>query len=284
MKPSQRVILMKQIAPRLSAEDFSLIDLTLQQFGLPWSDTWNDTKQSYVLQMIKDAPDQILIDLASHVGVPFEPIEPRVAPAFWQPAMFRVFLSHLAVHRALAGQLQESLLKFGITTFVAHNDIEPTVEWLTQIETALATCESLVAMMHPTFHTSSWTDQEIGYAMGRGVPTFAIRYGQDPYGFIGRFQAFTAAEKSTDVLASELFTAYRKHKQTQRRMADILVTRFEQSISFADAKTKISHLEDLEVWDPSFAARLKAADESNSQINGSWGVSDRVKKLIGRWA
>lgn len=120
--------------------------------------------------------------------------------------------------------------------------------------------------------------------MGRGLPVFAVRCGQDPYGFIGRFQGFNGANKTAGALAKELFEAYRKNKQTQKRMAEVLVSLFEESGSFAFAKTRIGYLEELEVWDPSFVHRIEAAANSNSQIEGSWGVPERVQKLAKKWA
>ena len=101
--------------------------------------------------------------------------------------MLRIFISHLAVKRKFATELKSSFSKFLISSFVAHDDIEPTREWQDEIEGALASCDVLVALLHPEFHTSNWTDQEIGFALGRGVPTFAVQLGTDPYGFIGRF-------------------------------------------------------------------------------------------------
>lgn len=52
--------------------------------------------------------------------------------------MFRLFMSHLSAEKIFAAQPQEALLKHGISAFVAHNYIEPTLEWQTQIETPLA--------------------------------------------------------------------------------------------------------------------------------------------------
>jgi hypothetical protein len=198
--------------------------------------------------------------------------------------MFRVFLSHLAAHKVAAARLQEASLEFGMSCFVAHNDIEPTQEWQTQIETALATSDALVALLHPDFHASNWTDQEIGYAMGRGIPVYSVRLGQDPYGFIGRFQAFTGNGKGASVLARELFESFRKNKQTQARIGDVLVTLFEESGSFADAKTRIGYLEELTTWDASYTNRIRAALKANSQTADSWGVPDRVKALAKKWA
>ena len=282
---SQRASYLKEIGERLGAEDWPLIDVTLSQFELPTNNEWGSDRVAYVLHMAKDASDSVLTELAQHVGFLVEEApKPGIDPPFWQPRMFRVFLSHLAAHKKVAGQLQESLKTYGISAFVAHNDIEPTLEWQSQIEAALATADSLVALLHPEFHKSNWTDQEIGFAMGRGLPVFSVRLGQDPYGFIGRFQAFTANGKSADALARLLFDAYRKNKQTQKRMSEVLVTLFEESYSFANAKERIGFLEELEVWDASFVPRIKAAAKSNSQISDSWGVADRVKALAKKWA
>ena len=281
---SQRVKLLKEISERLSNEDWSLIDVTLTQFKLKTSETWGGTNTSYVLAMAMNAPDATLIELARHVGFAFEQAPTHgVDPPFWRKRMYRLFLSHLSAHKAFSAEIQESLLHFGISAFVAHNDIEPTLEWQAQIETALSTADSLIALLHPSFHSSNWTDQEVGFAMGRGIPVFAIHFGQSPYGFIGRFQAFIGQGKAPAVLAREIFDCYRKNKQSQRRMAEILINLFEDSGSFAEAKSRIGYLEELAVWDASFIPRIQAAVESNSQIDGSWGVPDKVAALSKKW-
>ncbi len=112
LTPSQRVTLIKDVGTRLSAEEWPLVDVTLKQFGLPWSDDWRGSKESYVFQMIEGAADQQLIDLAVHVGLQIQEQETpaRVDPPFWRKGMLRLFITHLATNRALAAQLQEALL------------------------------------------------------------------------------------------------------------------------------------------------------------------------------
>lgn len=285
LSPSQRIALITGIAERVGAEDYPFVDVTLKQFSLPTTDYWQSDKKSYVVSMIEEAPDQTLIDLAQHAGFSFDVVAPiRIDPPFWRKGMLRLFVSHLATYRGFVAELQTALLDFGISAFVAHNDIEPSLDWQTQIETALATCDALVALLHPDFHVSNWTDQEIGFAMGRGVPTFSVRFGQDPYGFIGRFQAFNGNGKEAIALARELFDAYRKNKQTQRRMGEVVVGLFEQSNSFAEAKVRVGYLEELESWDAAFSTRIRSAVTGNSQVSGSWGVPARVEALIDKWA
>jgi nucleoside 2-deoxyribosyltransferase len=234
--------------------------------------------------MIQNATDKSLIELAEHVGYTVHSLKKTsIEPAFWRKGMLRVFLSHLALNKSFAAELQEALIKYGISSFVAHNDIHPTDEWQDQIEIALATCDALVALLHNDFHQSNWTDQEIGFAMGRGVPTFAIRLGQDPYGFIGRFQAFNGISKGAEELAKELFDVYRTNKQTQEIMADVLVGLFEDSDTFAEAKTRMGYLVEIEHWKSSYSTRIANAVEFNSQISGSYGVEERVSRLIKKW-
>jgi len=67
-------------------------------------------------------------------------------------------------------------------------------------------------------------------------------------------------------------------------MSEVLVGLFEESNSFAAAKTRIGYLEELEYWDASFSTRIRSAATGNSQVSGSWGVPARVKALIQKWA
>lgn len=283
---SQRIKLIKEIADRLENEGWSLIDLTLNQFGFPTSSTWSGGSHAYVLEHVGAGEDSRLTELAEHLGYTIgqSGISAIADPAFWKPGRLRVFLSHLSAHRAFTAELQSALLEHGITSFVAHNDIEPTLEWQTEIETALSTCHALVALLHQNFHGSNWTDQEIGYVMGRGLPAFSIRLGQDPYGFIGRFQGFNGNGKDATQLASELFNAYRSHKQTREQLARGVIATFEASDSFSQAKRNVGLVEALEYWEPDFSTRIQKAAEANGQIQSSWGVPEKVAALVAKWA
>jgi nucleoside 2-deoxyribosyltransferase len=82
--------------------------------------------------------------------------------------------------------LAERLSEYGVTGFVAHEDIEPTKEWEEEIRLALTTCDALAALLRDGFRASTWTDQEVGFAIGRGILVVPIRMGLDPYGFMAR--------------------------------------------------------------------------------------------------
>lgn len=283
LNPSERIKIIAEAGRRLSGEEWSLIDLTLSQFGLPTADAWSGEKDAYVIEMASKASDDVIIALAHHIGFEVSTSEPGIEPPFWKGSHVRVFLSHLSAHRVFAAELKEAMEHYGLTAFVAHNDIEPTTEWQNEIATALSTCEVLIALMHDGFKESNWTDQEVGFAMGRGLPVISVRFDQDPYGFIGRFQAFNGNGKTADNLAKEIFDVLRKIKQTQRRMAEVLVARFESSFSFQNAKDNMTLLEELDTWSRNYSERIEKAVENNGQIEGSWGVPERVKSLVESW-
>lgn len=284
LSPSDRIKIIAEVASRLDGEGWPLIDLTLRQFKQPTTNQWGGSEHDYVIEMLGEADDDALAGLAHHVGFEIDNPTPGIEPPFWKDGHVRLFMSHLAKHREYAGTLKASLEEFGFTSFVAHTDIHPTKEWQDEILTALSTAEVLIALLHEGFDESAWTDQEVGFAMGRGIPTFAIRFKHDPYGFIGRFQAFNGSSKSCNDLAKEIFEALRVHKAMQRRMSEVIVTRFENSYNFAAAKANVALLEDIEHWTNGYSDRIRKAAEENSQVSGSWGVPERVETLIKKWA
>ncbi len=130
------------------------------------------------------------LKLAS-VTLPSSSGEAVVADDLWRPKQApRVFISHLAERRVEVHELARMLEAFGFACFVAHDAIEPSRSWQREIERALQSCDLLVAYITPGFRVSRWTDQEVGWALGRGVVAIPVAVeGENPYGFIGSYQA-----------------------------------------------------------------------------------------------
>ncbi len=184
----------------------------------------------------------------------------------WGATGFRVFLSHRADVKVEVGRLKEGLARLGVSAFVAHKDIHPTKEWQDEIENALATMEAFVALMTDDFHESDWTDQEVGYAFGRGVPLIAVKLGRDPYGFIGKFQALKCDWSNTP---HEIVKLFMKHAG----MVDNYVGAVERCISFEAANEAALLLPAIVALTPSQVNRLVAAFNDNADVRGSFGFN-----------
>ena len=262
---SERVHLVVAIAHRLSDDSWKMIDMTLRQFGFPTTDEWHGESYAYVMKMVETGYDDALVELGSHLGCELDvSLPPDAIPSFWEEGHFRLFISHLWKHRSFACNIEAELRGFGISSFIAHEDIEPTRVWQEEIEAALATCDAMLALLHPGFHSSNWTDQEIGYAMGRQLLIVTADLGTTPYGFIGKFQAIAGTGGNPTQLARRLSETLRQHPQTLRRMAETTANYFAESPSFDEAKRRMSLLEQVEYWDNAMSARARSALKKNS--------------------
>lgn len=278
MHPSERIKHIKSIASELSKEEWSLLDLTLKQFGLPWTDQWSGDKEDYVIEMLSGADDAPLLELAKHLGVASQ-LETAKEPAFWSSYEARIFLSHLATMKTEVSDLRDELSRYGITAFVAHEDIEPTKEWQTEIESALSTMDGLVAFLAPGFKESNWCDQEVGVAIGRQLPIISVRVGLDPYGFIGKYQALQGAGKDNKILAKELFEILFKSPTIGPKITGALVQQLTDSFSFDESKRLINLINKSSFLTSKHVSAMKEAAKNNSQVSSSWGVPEKIDKI-----
>ena len=277
---SGRDRLIYEIARRLSAKDWEEIESTLEQFSFPelaWKGRITGLKLAF--RTIQDGPDDAVNRLAQHLGCQLESPTPQFDTTFWNDGSVRLFVSHLASHRVFAGEIGDELVNYGISSFVAHNDIEPIEEWQRTIESALATCHCVLALLHPGFHCSKWTDHEIGYGMGRNILIVPVQIGTDPYGLFGKFQAIQGHNMSTTTLAHEVFDVLNRNEETKRTLADSVLYAFGSANSYELARQRMSLLEELEYWDDHLTKTARSYLKSNDQIRDSYGVKDR---LIGR--
>ncbi len=276
MKTSERLKLINEITKALSVEDRSIIDLTLEQFNLPVSPRSKTESRNYVLARLKKAHDEVLQDLARHFGI--APETTWNNPTFWAEGRVRLFISHLAKEKRTATELRDELSRRGVSAFVAHNDISPSKEWQHEIEVGLNTCDALVALMVPGFHKSSWTDHEVGFVFGRGLPVIPVNMGEAPYGFLAKFQ--TCKYEDPESLAETIFRILLQDPRTTKKMSSALVHQFETSVSFASAAQNLKLLKKIRHWDERLIERLKAATKKNDQIRGSFDVPEGVARLI----
>lgn len=126
--------------------------------------------------------------------------------------------------------------------------------------------DALVALMTTNFHESDWTDQEIGYAFGVGVPIVCAKLGRDPYGFMGKFQALSC---SWDTAPKQLLKLLIKNE----RMVDAYVYAVEKCYSFNDGNALAEALPLISKMSERQAQRLVTAYKENSEVRGSFGFN-----------
>ena len=297
MKPLEKIKLIDDIGRDLQSRmTFSEISTYLESYGISTDiqPSYN-SKYVYVKEILPKISDEIIIQIATELDIKHNfllklPIINDNDPTFWKTGHFKLFICHLASFKKTLGLLKSELVKYGISAFVAHEDIEPAKEWQAEIEKGLFSMDALCAVLMPGFKESNWTDQEIGVAIGRGVLIIPIRRELDPYGFIGKYQGFQSVGKNVGQVAEGIFQIIAKNPKTRNKLITILIDLFLLSNNENEGIERIKALKsinDLPTEKLTFMheriienTNLKSnqiLDEFNELCN-RYGIQSRVQK------
>ena len=282
MKPGERVRLIKEVAASLRSLPWSEIQLTFDEFGVPTydRDQYQDAPDdsTYCMQQLQSSSSDVL--MAIHVFLLGEDAAPRGtsvtdSDGLWSPQPARAFLSHIYNHRTFVAEVKESLRLFGIAGFVAHEDINPSRDWRNSIKAGLATCHLFVPFLDEGFHESEWCDQEVGWALARGIPILPVR----PKGFDRTTARDGFLEERQDVcldraagrsnarwVADQIFASLLAHSQTRDVGVKALAEAFVNSGSYDQTRRLWSLIELQSLIEGPQLRRLEYAVSSNSQI------------------
>jgi hypothetical protein len=178
-------------------------------------------------------------------------------------------------------ELKWALRLFGVACFVAHEDIEPSSEWQKEIELGLGSTHALVALLTTDFHQSNWTDQEVGWAMGRGIPVVPVRLGVNPYGLMGKIQASEGNLDFTLLTARGIVEVLLTNGSTHARMRAALVEAFGRANSWEAAKAMRHLIEQIDDFTEEEKNSLRHTVISNTKVMDSWGVPEAIIKHVG---
>jgi hypothetical protein len=116
-----------------------------------------------------------------------------------KPRANGIFISYSNKDKKLAGKIRNSLAQSlkNVEIFLAHHDIEVSKEWRQEIQQHLEKSDLLIAILTPNFKSSVWTNQETGFALGKGTTVIPlIVEGTDirEFGFVEEKQGITIKE------------------------------------------------------------------------------------------
>jgi hypothetical protein len=284
LRPKDRIRFIRDIVAALHANDPADVDLVLSQHGFPTTDLWDGDMRSYVKGMIERGEDEALSELHSFLysdsDVPTTELsEAARQEGIWKPQFFegdrffQLFMSHTHHHKVEVASLKAALIPYGVSAFVAHQDIHPTSEWEDVIEVGLRTCDGLLAYLTEHFHASLWTDHEMGVALGRNVLVVPVNAGVNPYGLIGKYQAVPGMGRTPEALAAEVVASLRANDRSKQLMAEVEVGRFCFSSSYNDARANLARIKQVPrtLWTQPMIAKVRAALNVNQELKADVG-------------
>lgn len=284
MKVIEKMLLLDRIGRELQSQmGYSDINVYLTAHGVNCKDFTPSTnsKWIYVKELLANADESLLIKIADELkidhnysnGIPKE-------TTVWKVGQFKLFLSHLASFKEQTARLQQSLGRYGITSFVAHEDIEPSKEWQIEIELALHTMDAMAVLLIPGFKESNWCDQEIGVAVGRNVLIIPIRRGLDPYGFIGKYQGIQGLNKNIGDVAKEVFDVIVKSPKTRGKIITSLANIISQSTKVEDALEKALLFQSIGDLPTDLLESMKISIAQNNILINSKLFINEINKLF----
>lgn len=208
--------------------------------------------------------------LVAHNRVIPDPVANRI----WEKDCFRVFLSHKAEVKKETSGLKDKLKLYGVSCFVAHEDIHPTKEWQNEIENALHTMDSFIALLTDGFHDSLWTDQEVGFAFGRGVPIISVKMGKDPYGFIGKFQALSCTWETAPTEIAKILIK-------KEPMLNAYINAVQNCQGYDGCNKLAELLPFIDRLSDNQSEKLIKAFNENSQVYDSYGFNGKTPRYYG---
>ncbi len=193
--------------------------------------------------------------------------------------MLRVFLSYHHNARKTASRVKDSLSVLGMDVFLAHEDLEPSVEWQKEILRALKKCDVFIPLLTRSFHSSLWTDQETGIAVARGKVILPVRFSVLPYGFIGKFQALKA-QKDLQESCWKIAVNLASKSVFKKAVTEGVITAFLQSSNFEESARRARVLPKFEPFSIADLNRIVEGGAKSSQIYGGRVAREYVRKLI----
>ena len=289
MKVLERLELVDRISRELQSRmSYGEIDTYLKAYSVDTKKPTSgvNSKWVYSKELLGDEPEATILRIADELGVPHNHVvaEPgkTLEATFWEPFHFKLFLSHLSSFKVITAQLQAALRKFGISAFVAHVDIEPTREWQDEIEAGLLSMDALVAILMPGFKESSWTDQEVGVAVGRGVLVIPVMRGLNPYGFISKYQGLNASGRKVGEVAEEVFRILATSPKTRAKMLSCLTETTLQSKSEPEALFKLRKLASVKSLPIAHLHKLKESASASAVLMAGKPLEELNSMLVAK--
>ncbi len=200
-------------------------------------------------------------------------------------APIEIFLSHANRDKRIAKKLADELNKYGLKTFVAHENLEIGSKWEANLFNKIKECDLFVVLLSENFHNAQYTDHEVGIAYGLNKFIFPIRIDDTvPYGFMSKFQAKKISTEIEESEIAKLFFMIVSKSDKGTEMIDKLIEDFDDSKSFDRANYNASILSQYSEFSNEQLDRIASAFLENDQIRGGF-TSKRwcVDMIKGNW-
>jgi hypothetical protein len=142
--------------------------------------------------------------------------------------------------------------------------------------------EVMLAFVTDDFHDSVWTNQEVGYALGKGVPVIPIKLERnDPDGFIGPKQALKGYRLDhVEDAAPAIYKLLVERLGQKGRLQQALVSAFASSPSWEAARERFDRMDgSVSTLSDDEVSQIQTAYSSNENLHGAYYLTNQYNRL-----
>jgi hypothetical protein len=203
----------------------------------------------------------------------------------WKSGLLRLFVSHRSTDKVRLAKLKAKLREYGVDCFLAHEDIQETKAWRDMIKQGLQSCHAMVTVGSAGFKESIWCNQEIGWAMCRGILVLPLLAGESPDGFHSDIQGPTVELANPDESALKVVKAILKETRLRPLVFEAFVALINEASSWESLRDVGYCLERLDNCPAETFKKIKSAFESHPKREGLYSraipnwLADQERKL-----
>lgn len=187
----------------------------------------------------------------------------------WPIKGLRLFISHRDEQRANLALLAAELQRYGIAAFLAHDAIVAGRDWRGELLRGLSSMHALLAYCSPNFADSDWTAQEVGFAFGKEVLVVSVLAGENPTGFLERWQGIRGVVNSEETardMAESVFEMLAAADAAKEPLSEGLASRLKFASSWDAASFIMSKLVEVGRFSQSAVETIRLAQAANDQV------------------
>jgi hypothetical protein len=141
-------------------------------------------------------------------------------------APLEIFISYSTKDKAIAAKVANSIRLAGGEGFLAHETIEVSMEWRSEILRHLRACSVIFCLITKNFLDSEWTQQEAGFALAREMKVVSLLFnGISPPGFMEAFQGIHVTVSNLDRIIKELVESIKTNLAAASKLEGESLTR-----------------------------------------------------------
>ncbi len=194
----------------------------------------------------------------------------------------KIFLSYSTLDKKVAGIIKEQLDDYGFYSFLAHDDIQPTEEWLNLIVNEIIGCDIFMLIITKNCRKSFWVNQEIGIAYGSNKLIVPVNLEGRPFGFISPKQHLSCSDYINFPI-QRLILALDNITSISSTTRDFMIEKLKTSVSFDDSLSILRLISKFGNLDKYQIDNILKHAIKNDQIYRAYYAKNEIYSIINKY-